>query len=387
MKMRAIVTGMIATYPVGGVAWDYGQYALGLERLGFEVYYLEDTGQPTYDPDAGMYSEDCTYGVEFLARSLASFSDTLGKRWHFRAVNGESFGIEAQQFARIVADADLFLNVSGGTLLRDESMAISCKILIDTDPGWNHFVNYPAWDEKPGWQGTHGWRAHDHFFTYAERIGLPDCVLPSLGIAWHNTRPPVVTDLWAPQPPGKRWTTVMTWDNFRQPIEHRGITYGTKELEFPKVELLPMRVASAFEVAVGGADPPVAHWRSLGWSVASAAAVSKTVDDYRAYIERSRGEFSVAKNVYVATRSGWFSCRSVCYLAAGRPVVTQDTGFSAVIPTGHGLFAFADLEQAVAGIEAVERDYVHHQQAAVTMAHEYFAAERVLGDLLAKVGI
>ncbi len=384
--MRAIVTGMIATYPVGGVAWDYGQYALGLERLGWEVCYLEDTGGPTYDPRLGYYGEDPAYGVAFLQESLAQLSPSLGERWHFRAMDGTTYGVAEDRFAQISATADLFVNVSGGTLLRDAYMKCPHKILIDTDPGWNHFVNYPRWDEEPGWLGTHGWRAHDHFFTYAERIGQPDCALPELGLAWHGTRPPVIVELWAPRPPGKRWTTVMTWDNFRQPIEHHGITYGTKELEFPKVELLPRRVSSAFELAVGGAEPPVAHWRTLGWSVASSEAISKTVDDYRAYIERSRGEFSVAKNVYVATRSGWFSCRSVCYLAAGRPVVTQDTGFSAVIPTGHGLFGFSNLEEAISAVQSVEAEYRNHQTAAIELAQSCFASDRVLTKMLDIIG-
>src|SRR5262245_26679049 len=132
--MRAVVTGMIASYPVGGVAWDYGQYALGLERLGFEVYYLEDTGWQTYDPVRGCYGEDCSYAVEFLGRTLAELSPTLGRRWHFRHADGTRYGPSAGAFTEVVAGADLFLNVSGGTLLRDEYMACPRKVLIDTDP-------------------------------------------------------------------------------------------------------------------------------------------------------------------------------------------------------------------------------------------------------------
>jgi hypothetical protein len=336
--MRAVVTGMIATYPVGGVVWDYGQYALGLERLGFEVTYLEDTGLPTYDPEQGTYGDDPSYGVAFLEHSLAELSPLLGGRWHFRAADGRTFGLPAPAVVEAVAGADLFLNVSGSCLLRDEYMACRHKVLIDTDPGYNHFVNYPRWDANPGWQGTHGYRAHDSFFTYAERLGRPDCPLPDLGLPWRPTRPPVVPDCWAPEPPGERWTTVMTWDNFRRPIEHSGVTYGTKEREFGRVERLPARVRAGypFEVAVGGADPPRSRWRELGWSVIDSHPVSRTAGGYRSYLQRSRGEFSVAKNVYVATRCGWFSCRSVCYLAAGRPVVLQNTGFSEVLPTGRG---------------------------------------------------
>ena len=145
----AVVTGMIATYPVGGVFWDYIQYALGLERLGFDVYYLEDTGWQTYDPRRRCYVDDPGYGVDFLARSLALFSATLGTRWHFRAMTGQTWGMDAAAFARIIAEADLMINVSGGCLLRDEYLRCARKILIDTDPGLNHFRNYPQQDAKP----------------------------------------------------------------------------------------------------------------------------------------------------------------------------------------------------------------------------------------------
>jgi hypothetical protein len=385
--MKAVVAGMIASYPVGGVAWDYGQYALGLERLGFEVYYLEDTGWQTYDPVTGCYGDDCSYAVRFLGETLAQLSPALGRRWHLRNMDGRAFGIPAEEFAEVVAGADLFLNVSGGTLLRDEYMLCRRKVLIDTDPGWNHFRNYPRWDANPVWHGSRGYRAHDHFFTYAERIGRPVCVLPSLGIDWKPTRSPVVRDCWRAEPPGDTWTTVMTWKNFAETITRDGVVYGTKEMEFGRVEELPRRTRARLEVAVGGADPPRERWRSLGWSVVDSQSVSVTPDDYRSYIQRSRGEFSVTKNVYAATESGWFSCRSVCYLAAGRPVVVQDTGFSDFIPTGRGLFAFTDIEGAARGINAVEADYPAHQEAAREMARTYFDSDRVLGELLSRVGL
>ena len=378
---------MIASYPVGGVLWDYGQYALGLERLGFEVWYLEDTGWQVYDPTKGEYGEDCAYSVAFLERSLAALSPTLGKRWHFRNMDGRTFGLDAKSFADVLADADLFLNVSGGTLLRDEYLPCRRKVLIDSDPGWNHFRNYPRWDANPGWQGTHGYRAHDFFFTYAERLGRPDCVLPSLGLPWQPTRPPVVLDCWQARPPGEKWTTVMTWKNFQETIEHQGIRYGTKEMEFGKVQAVPTRACAKFEVATGGAEVPSDEWRALGWSVIEAAGISATADDYQRYIEGSRGEFSVAKNVYAATRSGWFSCRTVCYLAAGRPAVVQDTGFSDFLPTGQGLLAFSNLEDAARGVAAVESDYPAHQKAAREVAAKCFDSKVVLGDLLKRIGL
>ena len=385
--MKAIVTGMIATYPVGGVAWDYGQYALGLERFGWDVYYLEDTGWEAYDPSKGGYGPDYSYGLNFLNESLTRLSPSLAARWHVRAMDGTSYGMDRSQFVRTIAEADLFLNISGGTLLREEYMRCARKVLIDTDPGWNHYVNFPKWDANPGWQGSCGYRAHDYFFTYAERLGKPNCELPDLGITWQPTRPPVVLDAWKPQPPGETWTTVMTWNNFRRPIESGSKVYGTKEMEFGRIEHLPQRVKARFEVAAGGDSPPAERWRSLRWTVIDSHTVSTTVDDYRNYIERSRGEFSVAKNVYVATRSGWSSCRSVCYLAAGRPVVVQDTGFSEFIPSNQGLLAFQCLEEAIAAIEAVEANYSHHQERARDVAETYFGSDVVLGRLLEGAGI
>jgi hypothetical protein len=379
---------MIATYPVGGVAWDYGQYAWGLERMGWDVFYLEDTGGETYDPTKGEYGADCSFGVRFMRDSLRALSPTLGDRWHFRAVDGTTYGIGPDRFAQIVANADLFLNVSGGTLLRDEYMKNRCKVLIDSDPGWNHFVNYPKWDANPGWLGSHGYRAHDHFFTYAERMSQPGCILPDLGIHWCPTRPPVVMDCWRSQHPETAWTTVLTWNNFRKPVEYQGKLYGTKEMEFPKVEALPARLPEVtFELAVGGGGPPIDHWRQLAWRVVDSHAVSRTLDEYRDYIERSRGEFSVAKNLYAATRSGWFSCRSVCYLAAGRPVVVQDTGFSEFLPTGRGLFAFSTLEEAAQAVSTIEGDYPSHQAAAREIAMEHFRSDRVLGQMLNQIGL
>lgn len=392
--MRAIVTGMIATYPIGGVVWDYGQYALGLERMGWEVYYLEDTGWMTYDPHKREYGEDPSYGVHFLGESLRFLSPTLGERWHFRAMDGSSYGIAAGVFEELVAGADVLINVSGGTLLRDATMACRRKLLIDTDPGWNHFRNYPRLDKNPSWGGGRGYRAHDRFFTYALRIGSPECNLPDLGLQWHTTRPPVVPDSWQAEPPATTWTTVLTWKNLREAIVHDGVRYGTKEMEFEKVEILPSVVEVPLELAVGGIDSttrleesgavgdPRPRWQELGWKVRDAQRVSDTPEHYRQYIQRSRAEFSVAKNVYVATGSGWFSCRSVCYLAAGRPVVVQDTGFSKVIPTGEGVLAFSNLGGAAAGVRAVESHYERHCAAALHLAREEFAADKVLRKML-----
>lgn len=385
--MKAIVTGMIASYPVGGVAWDYGQYLLGLRELGFDVYYLEDTGSPIYDPAAGLYGEDASSAAHFLAAALEQIVPGIGTNWHLRSEGGQTYGMSPEALTQVIAECDVFLNVSGGTLLRPEYMHARRKVLIDTDPGWNQFVNYPKWDANPGWLGTLGYRAHDYFFTYAARIGSGDCPLPSLGISWVATRPPVVPGCWAAKPPGEAWTTVMTWDNFRRPVEYSGAVYGSKELEFVRIETLPGQVEFPLEVAAGGKHAPRERWRQLGWSVVDSHTVSATVDAYRGYICSSRGEFSVAKNLYTATRSGWFSCRTVCYLAAGLPVVVQDTGFSEFLPVGEGLLVFSDLAGAAEGLRRVERDYAGHQEAAREIALAHFDAKIVLAELLGRIGL
>ena len=382
--MKAVVTGMIATFPLGGVVWDYGQYVLGLEQLGFEVTYLEDAGIPGYDPRRGTYEVRNEYGATYLPAALAALSPSLADRWHLRTAEGTTYGMPSGDLLDAIADADLFLNVSGAALVRPEyRRAARRMVLIDTDPGWNHFVEYAKWDAGKRWpEEVHGYRDHDVFFTYAESIGRQGCLIPSLGLDWHPTRPPVVLDLWKPEGVATTWTTVMTWDTFRQPIEHDGATYGTKEREFPKVEDLPRRVNVPLEIAISGTSAPTERWRGLGWSVRQAEVASGTPDEYRSYVQRSRGEFSVAKNVYVATNSGWFSCRSACYLAAGRPVVLQDTGWSQIVPSGDGLLPFTTIGDAGQALRAVERDYEAHSAAARDIACTTFDSRRVLGDLV-----
>lgn len=386
--MKAVVTGMIANYGIGGVAWDYGQYALGLERMGYEVYYLEDTGEIPYDPGRGDVSEDYTHATTFLTQSFAAMSPTLAGRWRIVGFDGRSFGLGADEFAQVLREAVLFLNVSGSALMRDEYVACRNRVLIDTDPAWNHFKNYPKWDASPGWQGTHGWRAHEHFFTYALRLGRADCPLPDFGIKWHPTLPPVVRDCWqATTNSGAAWTTIMSWNTYAKGIEHDGRTYGAKEREFPKIERVPALTGIPCEVSVASHRAPREPWQAGGWTIRDAQSDSATVERYRDFIFGSRGELSVAKNAYVDTRCGWFSCRTACYLAAGRPAIVQDTGWSEIIPCGEGLLAFRDEASAAAALREVERDYARHARAAAEVAATHFDHAVILGDLLTKAEI
>lgn len=379
--IKAVVTGMIATYPVPGVAWDYIQYILGLQDLGFRVCYLEDTGQESYHQDPSGY----------LRKILSEFSPDQTLPWHYRSPEGVSFGLSNEELTAFVASADLFLNVSGACLLREAYMACKCKVLIDTDPGFNHFLNYPKWDSGPGWQGTYGYRGHDHFFTYAGLIGQPECLLPTLGLDWKRTLPPVVLDRWDAKPSsGGAWTTIMSWrtySNFPSAITTGGLVLAAKEAEFVRFQDLPQFTHARLEVAVAGNGIPHELWRSKGWSTVLADAVAGTTQGYKEYIERSKGEFSVAKHIYVASRSGWFSCRSTCYLASSRPIIVQDTGFSRLITTGNGILAFSSIDEAVDALDQVESDYSHHQEAALDHARSTFSSERVLSTLLSDIGL
>jgi hypothetical protein len=382
----AVVGGLIATMKVGGVFWDYAQYALGLEQLGLDVYYLEDTALGPYTPDNSSWGADLDATADYLRDTLAAVSPTLGSRWHYRANDGRTYGLDRAELAEVLGEAVMLLNVSGVTLLRPEYHHCRRKVLIDTDPGANHFQAWPS-EETRGVAAEFGYRAHDVYFTYAERLGRPGCTLPDLGLDWHPTRPPVVLDWWAhAEPPGPAWTTVLSWNTFREPIEWLGRRYGGKELEFPHIADLPGQVAPPLQIAAGGSGKPVEAWRTSGWDVVDGPTVTASPKGYRRYLQRSRGEISVAKHVYRATGSGWFSCRSTCYLAAGRPVVVQDTGFSAHLPTGEGVLAFTDGAEAAAAIAAVEDDWEQHAAAARRFAADHFAAERVLGDMLDRIG-
>jgi hypothetical protein len=386
-RLRIIVAGMAAQYPVGGVAWDYLQYAIGLARLGHEVVYHEDTWCWPYDPLRRTMTDNPVYSAAYLRDFFARYAPELSGGWHYLHLHETSCGMSRAAFDDFAKRADLFINVSGGSFFPD-SLSPSClKLFIDTDPGYNQIIL----SERPSWSPNVGrWcdavHAHDRHFTYAENFEAADCTMPTAGIAWKKTRMPVVPELWRARAdavkPGSPWSTVMTWNVFKGKLEHRGVEYRGKAEEFAKIADLPRRFDRPFRVAVGGTEAPLAELAARGWIAEGGPAATLTPGDYQDYIAASRGEVSVAKNVYVALRTGWFSTRSACYLAASRPVVVQDTGFSAVLPTGRGLHAFSTADEAAAAIKAVEADYAAEMQAARDIAFAHFDARQVLARLI-----
>ena len=269
-------------------------------------------------------------------------------------------------FEEIARTADLFLNVSGAWMFPEKLAAGCVKIFLDTDPGYNQIMlsEQFSWSENvERWCASVA--AHDRHFTYAENIHGADCIIPKAGFGWKTTRMPIVLELWdkiaQSQPPARApWTTVMTWNAFKGKLVYQGVEYKSKGSEFEKIIDLPRRVKLPLQVAVGGVNAPLERLARHGWSVVEGPEATLTPERYRDFIAGSRGELSTAKHVYVATRSGWFSCRSACYLAAGRPVVVQDTGFSSVIPAADGLLPFNSLDEAAEALRKVEADYERH---------------------------
>ena len=381
--MRVVVTGLLATYPLGGVTWDYLAFVKGFRRLGADVLYLEDTGQWLYDSRRGTFTDDASGNLRYLADVLAQH--TPGVAWSLRTPDGSYHGLGEEAVQRFCTGADLFLNVSGCCWLRDGYRGARRKIYLDTDPGYSHAKLSAS--ERGIATGDEDYsvnliRAHDLFFTFAESMGRPDCLLPAAGLRWQTTRQPIVLEDWpfSYRPRTRAYTTVMSWKTDVTVPTIDGVTYGGKSVEFERFADLPRRARVALEIAVAG-EAPRDELRARGWSVVDAAERSSTADVYRDYLVASRGEWSIAKNAYVATRSGWFSCRSACYLALGKPAVLEDTGFDIHVPSGEGLFAFSTVDEAVAALDAVESDYRRHCEAARALAEREFAAEKILARL------
>lgn len=400
-RLRIAVTGLAATYPLGGVFWDYLQYPLGLHQLGHEVLFIEDTGQWCYDPTVQTFVGDGTNNARILAESIKRVTPELADRWFYRDAENRCFGRSWEEVAAFCKGADLFLNISATCWMREEYFAARRVAFIDSDPMYTQasIPDYAAGhvDEQTR-KRIDDIRRHDAFFTFGENIGKPDCKIPTEIFHWQPTRQPVVLDRFADhrlavKDRRRALATVASWEPAQKGPMVRGVQYWGKSVEFQKFMDLPGKLAEllkakqeqqplpALELAMSG-RAPVEQLRSMGWSMVDPTTVSSTPEDYRRYLAGVMGEWSVAKNAYVAGRTGWFSCRSACFLALGVPVVVQDTGFTAVIPAGHGIHAFTDMNSALAGIEKVLTDPEGEAQAALDIAHEYFDAGKVLAKLI-----
>jgi hypothetical protein len=396
-KGKILVLGIMGRTPVAGVAWQVLHYLEGLRRLGYEPYYVEDTGDWPFDPEQNTVTEDCRYAVSFIARLMEWLG--LDDRWTYRAASqgGRSFGLGESDVKRLVREADALINVTGATVLRDEHLQVPVRIFLESDPV------LPQIEIARGEEFTlQLLGAHTHHFTFGENVGSAECPVPVGPFAYRPTRQPVVVDWWntpgaggAAESNRGAFTTISTWLQSGKDVEWRGETYlWSKHVEFLKFADLPHRTTQPLELALAGGSATaesflqtVRFLSSHGWHVADGLKLSKDIFVYRKYIQGSRGEFTVAKDQYVRMRTGWFSDRSACYLAAGRPVVTQDTAFDRTLPTGHGLFSFTSLNDVLQAIDAINSDYDAHCTAAREIAREFFAAERVVAQLMAGAGL
>ncbi len=370
--MKIVLAGIIARYPFGGVTWCSLMYLLGLRDLGHEVLYIEDTGECVYDPERNAISEDPGYGTRYIHAALEPHG--FGDRWSFVNFDGTHHGMTRGQVAAFCAEADLFINLSGGAWFwRDEYARIPRKVFVDTDPVFTQL----ALAKGEPWY-VEFFRGFDRLFTFGANIGTPASDVPTGGFMWEKTWQPVTLRHWAgAAPPARdRFTTVMTWKT-----ESFTDVDGNKDREFVRVLDLPRHLPGCFQLAVNG---PADLLRAHGWDPVDAMAASRTPDAYRAFIQASKAEFGVAKHAYVARRSGWFSDRTECYLAAGRPAVVQDTGWSAHLPHDAGLLPFATPEEALDALQRVDRDYATHARHATAIARDHFDARVVLPALLAR---
>jgi len=367
--MKILFAGIIARYPFGGVTWCSLMYLLGLRALGHEVFYLEDTGECVYDPVANTRSLDPSYGTTYIHQSLEPYG--FGDRWAFVNYDGSYHGRSAEDVRRFAHDADLFINLSGGSWFwRDEYLGIPRRAFIDSDPAFTQLAIAKA---EPWYVSF--FEQFTHLFTFGSNIGTPASPVPVGKFTWHKTWQPVTLDEWrTTRTIQDRFTTVMTWQ-----IESFTDVGGNKDQEFVKYIDLPSKTSQRFELAING---PQKLLREHGWSTVDAMGVSRALHDYRDFIQLSKAEFGVAKHTYVATRSGWFSDRTECYLASGRPALVQDTGWTAHLPHGDGLLAFSSEEEALAGIDRINSAYSTHAHRAGEIARDHFDAARVLPALL-----
>jgi hypothetical protein len=377
-RLRIIVLGYLVRGPLGGLTNYHLQYLLGLKLLGHDVYYVEDSDDypSCYNPTSASTGTDPSYGLSYANRVFQNIG--LGERWaYFDAHKSQWHGPNAEKILRLSKKADLLLNIGGSNPIRPWFMKIPVRTFIDLDPVFTqirHETDILARN-----------RAFQHtaFLSIGENIVRKDTLIPRDGLPWQPTRQPMVLDTWpvTPGPTNGKFTTVMVWDSYPA-MKYLGINYGQKSDSFNPYMKLPEEVGPIFQLAIGGSTAPLNELRNQEWLLLDSQKPTKFPWTYQHYIQQSKAEFSVAKHGYVVSRCGWFSDRSLAYLASGRPVLIQETGFSDWLPTGVGVIPFNTSDEAIAGVEEINRRYPTHSQAARELAAEYFDSRKVLLNII-----
>lgn len=380
-RLRVLLGGMVAGVPgQGGLTWVVLQWLLGMQRLGHEVHFLELVKAPGLVPgDAPLSrSDNASYFLKVMRQFGVDDAATL-----FDTHTGESIGKSLQELEDFSSNCDLLLNLSG--LLHDEQFfsQVPVRTYIDLDPAFTQLWNFE--------QGVDmGLSGHNRFVTIGLNLGTPDCVIPTLGKSWIKTLPPLVLANWpvAKSQPTLGLTTVANWRGYGS-IEHKGVFYGQKAHSMRPFFDAPSQTGAPFDLALSihpDEENDLEQIRKTGWRLLDPSVVAATPGAFKEFIHLSRAEFGIAKSGYVASNCGWFSDRSICYLASGRPVVAQETGFSAHLPTGKGLFAFASMDELSDRIEQMDKDYEMHCRAARGIAKSCFDSDLVLVELLRNLG-
>ena len=388
-KKRLIVLGFMGGCPVAGVIWQHLHYIIGLQRLGHEVWYVEDGSRYPYDPEAFTITEDFSYASRMLERLSREYG--FENRWCFCARYGDeprTAGLGLSGLRDLYRTCDAALNVCGSHELNDDLRAIRRLIYVESDPGVEQIKI------DLGEKATRDYLEEHHvLFTFGEAVGTDRFPVPRHGLEWLPTRQPIVTDLWysekAPSPDAV-YTSICNWSTSgKKDIEWRGSNYlWSKSLEFLKFVEAPRRCGETFELATDIKDAgEKSLFESNQWRLVDPHVLSIDWDGYRDYIRASKGEFTVAKDQYTRLHTGWFSDRSACYLASGRPVITQETGFTEYYGGREGLLSFRSMDDVVAAAAAIRSDYARHSRAAIEIARDYFEATKVLGSLLDRAGL
>jgi hypothetical protein len=381
---RIVVAGSLAQRPgYGGHTWVFLQYLLGFRRLGYDVLFVDRLEPEMCVDESGRQcgledSANLRYLLEVLLTFELEHSYALLYDAGKRVIGSSRAGL-----VEWVKRSSLLLNVMG--FLEDEEVLTQApsRVLLDIDPGFGQM-----WQSLGQYELFHD---HDHYVTIAQNIGRPDCAIPTCGIDWVTTPQPVVLDQWPDQPTtGDSFTSIGSWRGPFAPVEYQGSTYGLRVHEFRRFLDLPKQTGKTFGVAMEMHEADhedLERVQRSGWDLSDPRAVAGSPEAYRRFIQGSKAEFMVAKNMYVRSRSGWFSDRSICYLASGKPVLAQDTGLATTYPLGDGLLTYSTLDEAGAGVEEICGNYAHHARAARALAEEYFDSDKVLGGLVAKLGV
>ncbi len=388
-RRRIVVMGFMGSCPIAGVIWQHVHYIVGLQRLGHDVYYVEDSARLPYNPIVG----EVNFGFDYAAKLLRKIAREFGfkDRWSYRARylrSDPGAGLSRQKLRELYRDADAVLNVCGAQELHDEVRKNPCLIYIESDPGLEQ-VRVDQSDQKT----LAHLRGYQRLFTFGENVGTKGFPVPSRGLRWLPTRQPVVTDFWKTVHGPKRgtlFTSVANWNTGGQKdIIWRGEKYlWSKSREFLRFIAAPRKCAETFELATEIRNARTrARFERYGWRLRAPKRLSANHLLYRDYVQQSKGEFTVAKDQYVRLNTGWFSDRSACYLAAGRPVITQETGFTKHYGDDVGLFAFDSLEKIPEAVRLINSDYCKHSRAARALARDIFEAAKVLSSLLDRAGI